>query len=688
MPSDFHFLNPWWLLALLPLAPILWFGATDQSNASSAWRRVIDARLLPVLTLQPAKLNPLAARLPLVLLALGWLIAVLALANPTFERKPVPTFSGGRDRVVVLDLSRSMEAADLTPSRLARARYKVADILARVRDGRVGLIAFAGDAFTVAPLTQDADTILAMLEALQTEIMPVPGSRPDLALKRAGALLEQSGATKGEVVLISDDAGDQRARAAAEALKAQGHRLAVIGVGTAEGAPVPGVRRADGPVITKLDAEALRALARAGGGSYAGLTSDDLDLNSVLSAPDTGGNLPAELTESQIQAWYPLGPWVALALLPLAALAFRRGWLLVSLPLLIGSMLVMAPADPAHALGWDDLWLRRDQQAAQALAQGEPERARELAPDPQRRGTAAYRAGDYQAAAEDFSAGETATDHYNRGNALARAGELEDALAAYEEALALQGVHQDARHNHAQVKKLLEQRQQEQQQQQQDQQQDQEDNEDGESGEESPDRSQSQSQNQDENQEQSQNQSGQSQDGQPQDGESSDDNQARNEQSEPKSSDNQSSENGEQDSESPQDSQSSDQEQPRPSGDGRETDSSNQQASNNEIEPGRDRQAEQQAAEDYREAAQAAEAKAKAEAEAEAEAEKEQDRQQAATASQTAEGTPEEREARAAAEQWLRRIPDDPAGLLRRKFLYQYSQRVGPEQNVAAGEPW
>ncbi|EIC19686.1 VWA domain-containing protein [Thiorhodovibrio frisius] len=688
MLSDFHFLHPWWLLALLPLVPILWLGATNQGNASSAWRRVIDARLLPVLTLQPAKIDPLAARLPLMLLALGWLVAVLALANPTFERKPVPTYSGGRDRVVVLDLSRSMEAADLTPSRLARARYKVADILARVRDGRVGLIAFAGDAFTVAPLTQDSDTILAMLEALQPDIMPVPGSRPDLALERADALLEQAGATSGEVVLITDDAGDERARAATEALKAQGHRLAVIGVGTAEGAPVPGVRRADGPVITSLDADALRALARAGGGAYAKLTSDDRDLDAVLSTATAGRNLPAELTDSQIQAWYPLGPWIALALLPLAALAFRRGWLLVTLPLLIGPMLIVAPA-PAQALGWNDLWQRRDQQAAQALAQGEAKRARELAPDPQLRATAAYRAGDYQAAAQDFAAGETATDHYNRGNALARAGALEDALTAYEEALALEEGHEDARYNRDQVKELLEQQQeQEQEQEQQEQQQDQDSksgedssdqNQDGQSGEESGEKPSDQDQEQE--QDQSQNQSEQSQDNESQDGDSSDDGSAQNAQSEPSSSDSPSPEKGEQESQSPQDSQASEQEQPQPSSDGGQTDNNNQQASEDQIEPGRDQQAEQQAAEDYREAAEAAQA-------AEAEAEDEQDSQQAAAASQADEGTPEEQEARAAAEQWLRRIPDDPAGLLRRKFLYQYSQRAGPEQSVAAGKPW
>ncbi|MBK5969077.1 MULTISPECIES: VWA domain-containing protein [Thiorhodovibrio] len=669
MFSDFHFLNPWWLLALMPLALLLWLSASGQ-GASSAWRRVIDERLLPVLTIEPAELNRFAARLPLMLLGLGWLIATLALANPTFERKPVPTYSGGADRVVVLDLSRSMLAADLTPNRLARARYKVADILARVKDGRVGLIAFAGDAFTVSPLTQDAATITAMLEALQPEIMPVAGSRPDLALERAGALLEQAGAQGGEVVLISDDAGDSRARAAAEALAAKGYRLAVIGVGTEEGAPVPGVRRAEGPVMAKLDTDALRALARAGNGAYTPLTSDDRDLATVLRSSTAGRALPAVLTENQAQAWYPLGPWIVLALLPLAALAFRRSWLLVTLPFVLGPMLTLAPA-PAQALGWDDLWWRSDQQAAQAMAEQDHQRARELARDPQRRGTAAYRAGDYQSAAEDFAAGETATDHYNRGNALARAGALEDALAAYEEALTQDPAQEDARYNRDQVKAALEQQQQQEQQ-------------SGDSGDQNEEQDQESGQDQGQNQDQGesgqneseQNQSGQSDSDQPQ----GDDQQDGSEQEQSGGPDDQQEEqnkaNAGQEPSDGDTNEQSDAQQPQQQQSGADQD---QPAGEDEIESGRDQQAEQQAAEDYRAAAEAAQS---------ADAETGDENEQAAAAGQSADQSPEEQEARAAADQWLRRIPDDPAGLLRRKFLYQYSQRAGPEQGVAAGEPW
>lgn len=590
MWGDFHVLNPLWLLALVPLAGLLWWVNRGLSHAD-AWRAVIDERLLQVLSLATQPDRPFATQLPWLLLGLAWLITVLALANPTFERRPVPTFSAGVARVVVLDLSQSMQVQDLSPSRLERARYKVADILARVKEGRVGLIAFAGDAFTVAPLTQDAQTIVAMLDALQPEIMPVPGSRPDLALERAGALLEQAGASQGEVILISDDAGDARAQNAAKALHAQGHRLAVIGVGTEQGAPVPGVRRADGPVMARLDSRALQALARAGGGSYATLTPDDQDLNATLSSDGAGRHVPAALTDNQAQAWYPLGPWLALVLLPVGALAFRRGWLLMTLPVVIGSGMSLMPA-PALAFGWDDLWLRQDQQAAQALDQGDYEHARQLAHDPQRRGTAAYRAGDYQAAATDFAAGQTVTDQYNRGNALARAGALKEALAAYDQALALDSTHEDARYNRAQVEALLEQQQQNKEQ---------------------------------HNEEAEQN------------AETSEPNQEQNDPSQ--TQDNQAGE----------------------------------QASSSAADPS------EPATEDDREAAQPSEPE---------DAQPNKPDQSPMADAELADHSPQEREARAAAEQWLRRIPDDPGGLLRRKFLYQYSQRANPQRDLAAGEPW
>lgn len=678
MWHDFHFLSPVWFLALLPFGLLLWFAARAGS-AGNAWRRLIDPRLLAVLSVGG---EPSVRRWwPLALLATGWLLAVVALANPTFERQPVPAFRTDSARVVALDLSRSMLADDLTPTRLERARYKLVDILSRAEGGQVGLVVFAGDAFPVSPLTDDADTLLGMLDALAPEIMPVQGSRPDLAIEGAMALLRQAGARRGEVVLLTDDAGDQRALRAAEDLRAAGHRLAVIGVGTAEGAAVPGVRNANGPIIAALDAPALQALARAGGGRYSSLTTTDADLKRVLRDPALTTRALAPDDPMLTDAWKELGPWLALALLPLGALAFRRGWML-AIALLVTNLSLTAPR-PAMAFGWDDLWQRRDQQAARALAEADYERARELAQDPLRSGTASYRLGDYDAAIDAFATGEGPDFDYNRGNALAAAGRLEDAIAAYEEALARAPDMADALHNKQQIEQWLE-RQQDQPRQDQPQHSD-----GGEQGEESNQQQSGSDQSQDQragerpsDQQEADDQanvedaSTDGQDGQQQDPSQEQDS---DQPSQPRTgADDAQPQNGTQ-NETPHERQDG----ARDNDDGADgTSGANaDQPIDNDVAPDEaEQERAEQAADDYR-----AEAAAQ-----DADADEQSAREDAVpTATGGDEGlTPEERESRQAADQWLRRIPDDPAGLLRRKFLYQYRAKAQQEGEAEAGNPW
>jgi len=668
MWQDFHFLTPLWFLALLPLGLLVWAAARAGAGAN-AWKRVIDPRLLAVLSVGAE--GGVRRRWPHLMLAAGWFIAVVALANPTFESQPVPAFRTDAARVVALDLSRSMLADDMTPTRLDRARYKLSDILSRSGDGQVGLVAFAGDAFAVSPLTDDADTILAMLEALSPEIMPVQGSRPDLAITQGMALLQQSGAQHGEVILLTDDAGGQAALQAAETLRAAGHRLAVIGVGTPEGAVVPGVRTSQGEVVARLDAPALRALARAGGGAYSGLSADDADLGRVLRDPSATARDLQQSESMQAETWKELGPWIVLALLPLGALAFRRGWVL-GLMLLLGAQSSLLMPRPAMALGWDDLWQRRDQQAAQALGNGEYERALKTADDPARIGTANYRLGDYTAAAEAFAAGDDAEHDYNRGNALARAGDYEQAVAAYEEALAKAPDLDDASYNKEQIERLLEQQKQEQQQSGQGQQDDPKEDQSGQDQSGQDQSGQDQSEQGPSEQEQSgqdqpeQNQSGQDQNGQ---------NQSGGQGSDPQQAD---QTNGDQqpsaDAGEPGEQPGSDAEQQAGGASG--NDRGEEQASESPSDEA-DAEAAERAAADYRD-----------EAAAQQPAAGEEPTQGQPGAPAESNLSPEEQESRQAADQWLRRIPDDPAGLLRRKFLYQYRARAPEQADMAAGNPW
>ncbi len=628
MISDFHLLRPEWLLALLPLA-LLWWLSRRSGQHDNAWRKVCDEHLLRYLSVDS---GGRAGQSASWLLGTGWLLATVALAGPTWERQPMPVFQSQDARVIVLDLSRSMLADDLRPNRINRARFEVEDILERSREGQTALVAFAGDAFTVAPLTDDADTIRNLLVALEPDIMPVQGSRPDLGLERAGELLRQAGVPTGEIVLIGDDAGDQRTTTMARRLSAQGYTISVLAAGTLKGAPVPGIRGGlqkdrDGRVVmAPLDQDGLQRVAAAGGGRYAVIGPGDQDTTAVMGNPSTPSDSKASDLDSE--QWLERGPWLVVALLPLAALAFRRGWLLI-LPLVV--IATTLPVTPAQAASWRDLWQRQDQQAAQALQAGDLERARELARDPARRGSAAYRAGDYQAALDAFSASSGVQAAYNRGNAMARLGELEDAIAAYSEALQTDPQMEDALFNKSLVEKLLEQQQQDKQ----------------------PEDSDPQDQASSGDQQNQDNRSGEGE--QQQDTVDQKQNPA---------------ERADQDSERSQQARA---EQPQGAGNANDSDAAQEQA-----EPGSD---ESQSAD-----AQASQQPPTAPPEQTAGTEPGEPEQPLPGAVQ-ADADKLSGEEQQAAEQWLQRIPDDPGGLLRRKFLYQYRQRTNAAVD-ASGQTW
>ena len=451
--EEFHFLRPAWLLALLPGLALVWV-YTRRLRSGERWREVCDAALLPHLL---ARRDGHTLSLPPLLMGAGLVLAVLALAGPAWQSRDAPVHRIKQARVVVLDLSRSMDAQDLPPSRLAQARIAAAEIFALSEEGQAGLVVYAGDAFLASPLTDDSATLSALLPALSTDLMPVRGSRADLGLRRAGDLLAQAGHRRGEIILIADSAEDFRAAEAAAELAREGFSVSVLAAGTAEGAPLPlpggGFLKDDAGriVVPRLGNRELREVARAGGGRFAALSGDRRGLAQLL---ESGGGWPPETEESEHEArhWREEGPWLVLALLPIAALAFRRGWLLA----LGGALLV--PAEPAAALQWQDLWARPDQQAAAALDRNDPVAALERADDTRWRAPALYRNREFRAAAEAWSRLEGRRAHYNRGNALARAGLLGEALAAYDAALALAPDFEDAVFNRRLVEELLRER--------------------------------------------------------------------------------------------------------------------------------------------------------------------------------------------------------------------------------------
>ena len=569
----FHFLRPQWFVAALPLALLIWF-LFFRKGAQSNWEALVDEPLLPHILIKGVRRT---RRVALLSTAAGGLLGIVALAGPVWEKLPQPVFTAHDALVIALDLTRSMDAADVSPSRLERARYKIRDILDQRHEGQTALLVYTGEVFTVTPLTDDGATIKSQLNALITDIMPVTGNRTDRALDKALDLLKQAGMRRGHVLLITDAADPDRAEESVRRLRNEGYRLSILGVGTRHGAPVllPDggfLQGKDGEiVIPVLDESALRRLAAAGGGMYVRLTKDDQD-TSLLTGNFSAAHPDAEQagTGTTADVWREQGPWLVLCLLPLAALLFRRGYIFVL------AAVLLAPAEPVYALDWEGLWSRNDQRGQRAMDARDYEAAAEWFDDPAWKAAAQHRAENYQAAVDTLEELDDAESSYNRGNALARLGRYHEAIAAYDRTLAELPDHADAKFN----RELLEQELERQQQQQ-----------DGE-----------------QQQEQKQQQAGD----QPQ-------------QQEPQ-----------------QPSQSS------------QDDDRQEQANRNETsEPDKREQAQQQ--------------------ERKEQGKQQQDEQAEQQIAQTEDlKTAEEQQA---TEQWLRRIPDDPSGLLRRKFRYQYQQR-------------
>ena len=309
----------------------------------------------------------------------------------------------------------------------------------------------------MTPLTTDVDTVAALVNSLGTDIMPSRGSYPVAAINKGLQLLQQAGVGHGEVLLIRDGGTSPAAERAAADLYDAGYTLSVMGVGTPEGAPIP---MAGGGFVTdrsgqiavpKLEAQELRSLAAAGHGRYMVLSADDRDLDALLSGViDSSSASDASLATDQ---WQEEGPWLLLLLLPLAAFAFRRGWVLAI------AFVLMPVAEPVHAFGWDDIWLTKDQQAQRQLAEGSAADAATLFKDPVWQAVARYRASEYAGSASGFAAQEDTESLYNLGNALARLGEFESAIDAYEQVLEINAGNEDAQYNRDLIKDMLDRQQ-------------------------------------------------------------------------------------------------------------------------------------------------------------------------------------------------------------------------------------
>jgi len=555
--NNFHFIRPWWLLAFFALFLVI-FLLKKIRYYQSPWQHFLPNHLAIALLenshSQAAKTASASSKTRYWLkpLVIGSCI-IFALAGPAWQKLPQPVYQLERGAVLIMDMSYSMYATDVKPNRLTRARYKAIDLLKKINEGDVGLIAYAGDAFIISPLTQDVKNIELLLPSLSPDIMPVHGANALSALTLADQTLKNAGHISGDIYWFTDDIDNEEMSDVYDWANDNNHKVNILGVGSTTGAPIKlssGKLLKDNRgaiVIPRLPESRLSAIAQRSQGVYHTMTNDDADIKALtahlsVSLDDTldsqASNTSSEQESKQAMQgdqYQEQGPWLLLIILPFILSYFRRGssilaisWLM---PLtLLFSFTSLSPssyaAEPNKAQTaenmsspsstaatraesnlsgagqlWQDLWQTSDQQAQQHYQQKDYQQAAKQFKDSQWQGSAHYKAGEYEQALQAFKQSDSAQAFYNQGNSLAQLQKVDEAIAAYKDALEKDPDLSDAKDNLAKLEELKKQQDQQKQQSQGDQ--------------ESQD---SQEQSDDDQQESEQNQGDQqSQDGQPQD---------------------------------------------------------------------------------------------------------------------------------------------------------------------------
>lgn len=302
--TDFHFLRPWWLFAILPVLGLFW-SLLKHSTRSEAWAAVCDSHLLK--QLMQAK-GQSRRHLAIVCLFFSALLMCFSLAGPTWSKLPVPTYRQIQPKVIVLDLSDAMLANDLKPDRLTRAKFKLHDLFKR-RIGQFGLIAYTAEPFVVAPLTDDALTIDALLASLSPDIMPIEGQKLDLALEEAATLITNAGFKAGQILVMSGETPSSAATATAKALAKKKIYTSVM------------------PMLANKTANSsFEDLAAAGQGELIPFADTSADLDQWLKG-STDREQFSLSEDNDIPLWRDEGRWFLIPALLLLLPVFRRGWL-------------------------------------------------------------------------------------------------------------------------------------------------------------------------------------------------------------------------------------------------------------------------------------------------------------------------------------------------------------------------
>ncbi|KHA70275.1 TPR domain-containing protein [Pseudomonas chlororaphis] len=452
--SDFHFLRPLWLLLALfgAVLPMLWRRGRDLQRRL---RGNIAEHLLPHLLITPQDHQRLR---PVHLLCALLMLGAVAAAGPTWEQDRPDFLENRAPLIVAVDLSPSMDASDVQPSRLEAAKHKLHDLIQRRAGARTALIAYAGSAHLVLPPTDDPALLDTFIQALGSGLIDKPGKDVGTVIDQAKRLLNAE-KTPGSLLLITDGADTAELDGLDKRVGDSPLQVLVLAVGSEDGGIIHdanGQPRTDAngrPALGRFDPAAIKQLASALDAPLGSLTVNDDDLDWIeLHAQRHFQSASAEQRELH---WKDAGYWLCWPLLLLALCNVRKGWSVNWMPALALAIGLSWPAAPAQANALTDAFFTRDQQGRWAFEHEHLPQAAALFVDPYWKGVAAYHAADYDLALATFARLDTPQAYFYLGNIYVRRFKFDEAIAAYTQALKLQPQFPEATANLALAQALL-----------------------------------------------------------------------------------------------------------------------------------------------------------------------------------------------------------------------------------------
>lgn len=307
MSSNFVLIRPYWLLLLIPLTIFAYLLFRRKATTSSSWNQICSPNLLPYLIHNKPEYKHYFA---ISLLLGSALCMIISLSGPSWSLHEVPTYQPIQPRVLLLDMSNNMLDTDLLPNRLARAKFKLHDLLTKKEIGQFGLIVYTGEPFIVSPLTDDSQTIDALLPMLTPDIMPVNGNRLDNALIEASQIILQAGYKEGNLLVLTGKLPTTNEINKAGQLNAQGIHSSIL------------------PILSKAQSnnQLFSRFAKAGGGQVLPYSNAPTDIESWINSTQTKQNFH-DNDHKDIQIRQDQGRIFILPAILMLLPVFRRNWL-------------------------------------------------------------------------------------------------------------------------------------------------------------------------------------------------------------------------------------------------------------------------------------------------------------------------------------------------------------------------